>query len=63
VFYRAQWGIVDHGDIERGAVTALGIGCDVSNEDSVKEGFNTIVKKFGKIDALVASAGTLTIFS
>lgn len=49
--------LVDHGDIEPGEVTAIGIGCDVANEESVKEGFEKIVKRFGKVDALVASAG------
>ncbi|KAG8715729.1 hypothetical protein FRC08_010234 [Ceratobasidium sp. 394] len=58
-----KW-FVDHGDIEPGAVTAIGIGCDVSNEDSVKAGFDAVVKRFGKVDALVASAGTfyLTLY-
>lgn len=48
---------VEHGDIGRGKVTAIGLGCDVANEDSVKAGFEEVVKRFGKIDAMVASAG------
>ncbi|KAG8745597.1 hypothetical protein FRC10_007488 [Ceratobasidium sp. 414] len=58
-----KWSVV-HGDIEPGAVTAIGIGCDVANEDSVKAGFDIVVKRFGKIDALVASAGAfyLTLY-
>ncbi|ELU45400.1 short chain dehydrogenase domain-containing protein [Rhizoctonia solani AG-1 IA] len=51
-----EW-FVEHGDIQPGKVTAIGIGCDVSNEDSVKEGFGQVVSRFGKVDAVVASAG------
>ncbi|KAG9128527.1 hypothetical protein FRC07_005894 [Ceratobasidium sp. 392] len=57
-----KW-FVDHGDIEPGAVTAIGLGCDVSNEESVKAGFDTVVKRFGKVDALVASAGIVENYS
>ncbi|KAG8702450.1 hypothetical protein FRC09_004729 [Ceratobasidium sp. 395] len=57
-----KW-FVDHGDIEPGAVTAIGLGCDVSNEDSVKAGFEAVVKRFGKVDALVASAGIVENYS
>lgn len=49
--------LVDHGDIKPGEVTAIGLGCDVANEESVKAGFDAVVKRFGKVDALVASAG------
>ena len=34
-----------------------GWGCDVSNEDSVKQTFKDIIAKHGKIDCLVTSAG------
>ncbi|QRW16485.1 Enoyl-(Acyl carrier protein) reductase [Rhizoctonia solani] len=44
-------------------VTAIGIGCDVSNEDSVKEGFGQVVSRFGKVDAVVASAGIVENYS
>lgn len=51
---------VQHGDIEPGKVQAIGLGCDVANEDSVKAGFQHIVDKFGQIDSLVASAGAFS---
>ena len=35
----------------------LGIKCDVSNEESVKNCVNEVVNKYGKIDCLVANAG------
>lgn len=35
----------------------LGIKCDVSNEESVKNCVNEVVNKYGKIDFLVANAG------
>ncbi|QRW02184.1 Enoyl-(Acyl carrier protein) reductase [Ceratobasidium sp. AG-Ba] len=57
-----KW-FVDHGDIEPGAVTAIGMGCDVSKEESVKEGFEAVVKRFGKVDAMVASAGIVENYS
>ncbi|CEL63805.1 D-arabinitol 2-dehydrogenase [ribulose-forming] OS=Candida albicans (strain WO-1) GN=ARD1 PE=3 SV=1 [Rhizoctonia solani AG-1 IB] len=57
-----EW-FVQHGDIQPGKVTAVGIGCDVSNEDSVKEGFGQVVSRFGKVDAVVASAGIVENYS
>ncbi|KAF8760057.1 KR domain [Rhizoctonia solani] len=57
-----EW-FVEHGDIQPGKVTAIGIGCDVSNEDSVKEGFGQVVSRFGKVDAVVASAGIVENYS
>ncbi len=36
---------------------ALGHGCDVSDEQSVQEMFETVIKKFGNIDALINNAG------
>ncbi|KAB5596245.1 D-arabinitol 2-dehydrogenase [Ceratobasidium theobromae] len=57
-----EW-FVEHGDIGRGKVTAIGLGCDVANEDSVKAGFEEVVRRFGKIDAMVASAGIVENFS
>ena len=35
----------------------LGIKCDVSNEESVKNCVNATINKYGKIDGLVANAG------
>ncbi|KDN37043.1 hypothetical protein RSAG8_10396, partial [Rhizoctonia solani AG-8 WAC10335] len=57
-----EW-FVEHGDIQRGKITAIGIGCDVGNEDSVKAGFAEVVNRFGKVDSVVASAGIVENYS
>lgn len=57
-----EW-FIQHGDIGPGKVQAIGIGCDVASEDSVKAGFQHIVDKFGKIDSVVASAGIVENYS
>ena len=36
-----------------------GIGLDVNDEDAVQAAFRGIAKRYGRIDALVAAAGTL----
>lgn len=38
-------------------LTAIGIECDVADELSVQRAMDEIIAKFGRIDALVASAG------
>ncbi|CAE6438019.1 unnamed protein product [Rhizoctonia solani] len=57
-----EW-FVEHGDIQQGKVKAIGIGCDVGNEDSVKAGFSEVVSRFGQIDSVVASAGIVENYS
>lgn len=48
---------VKHGGAKKGEVKAIGLGCDVSNEDSVKNAMQNVVNEFGHIDVLVNSAG------
>jgi NAD(P)-dependent dehydrogenase (short-subunit alcohol dehydrogenase family) len=38
-------------------INFIGISCDVSSEESVITAYNMIMGKFGRIDAVVASAG------
>ncbi|KZP01118.1 NAD-binding protein [Calocera viscosa TUFC12733] len=47
----------NQGEIEKGEVECLGLGCDVSDEAAVKAAFAEIVQKFGGIHAVVANAG------
>lgn len=35
----------------------IGVECDVVSEESVKNAFDQTTKRFGKVDAVVASAG------
>ncbi|KAJ7578388.1 NAD-binding protein [Mycena floridula] len=44
-------------------VDVLPIACDVSSESSVKNAFAQIVDRFGKVDAVVASAGIVENWS
>lgn len=37
--------------------TVLGLGCDVSSELSVHQSFRRVMDAFGRVDAVVASAG------
>lgn len=46
-----------HGGAKKGEVQAIGLGCDVSNEDQVRSTIQQVVDKFGKIDVLVTAAG------
>jgi len=48
---------VEHGEASPGEVQAIGIGCDISNEDSVKNAMQAVVDRFGHIDVMVNSAG------
>jgi NAD(P)-dependent dehydrogenase (short-subunit alcohol dehydrogenase family) len=42
---------VKHGEAKEGEIQAVGYGCDVANEQSVKDTFASIEKDFGgKID-------------
>lgn len=44
-------------------VKIVGIECDVSNEDSVKNAYSRIMDSFGRIDSVVASAGIVENYS
>lgn len=35
----------------------MSIACDVSSEESVQKAFSTVIDRYGKLDAVVASAG------
>jgi NAD(P)-dependent dehydrogenase (short-subunit alcohol dehydrogenase family) len=48
---------VEHGEAEAGEIQALGLGCDVASEESVREAFGKIKEKFGRIDTCVTAAG------
>ncbi|KAM0790130.1 hypothetical protein ACM66B_005454 [Microbotryomycetes sp. NB124-2] len=52
----------EHVGAKKGEVSAIGMGCDVGNEDQVKECFNEIVKKYGRVDVLVTAAGIVENF-
>ena len=41
----------------------IGVECNVASEESVKNGFGQTTKKFGRVDAVVASAGTVVSVS
>ena len=41
----------------------IGVECDVASEESVKNGFDQTTKRFGRVDAVVASAGTVVSVS
>jgi D-arabinitol 2-dehydrogenase len=47
----------EHGGAKKGEISAIGLGCDVGNEDAVKEVFGKIVDKYGRVDVLVTAAG------
>lgn len=38
----------------------IGLECDVSSELSVQKAFQTMLDTYGRVDSVVASAGTLT---
>ena len=48
---------LDAGQIQHGEIECIGLGLDISEEQSVKDAMNDIVQRWGKIDCLVASAG------
>ncbi|KAF5330842.1 hypothetical protein D9619_005477 [Psilocybe cf. subviscida] len=44
-------------------INFIGISCDVSSEEAVITAYNMIMEKFGRIDAVVASAGVVENYS
>ncbi|BGP50169.1 hypothetical protein JCM10450v2_006080 [Rhodotorula kratochvilovae] len=52
----------EHGQAKKGEIKAIGLGCDVSNEDQVKSCFKTVVDTFGRVDVLVTAAGIVENF-
>ncbi|GAA5938545.1 hypothetical protein JCM3775_002155 [Rhodotorula graminis] len=52
----------EHGQAQKGEIQAIGLGCDVSNEQEVKDCFATVVDKFGRVDVLVTAAGIVENF-
>ena len=46
-----------HGDVQKGDVTALGLGVNVADESAVQAGFAEIKRQFGRVDVLVTAAG------
>jgi len=51
-----KW-FVEHGQAKEGEISAIGLGCDVANEESVQSCFKTVVDKYGRVDVLVNAAG------
>lgn len=49
--------------IDPNGLELIGVECDVASEDSVKNAFDQIKKRFGRVDAVVASAGAIVIHS
>lgn len=47
--------------IDADELELIGIECDVASEESVKNAFDQIRTRFGRVDAVVASAGTIVI--
>ncbi|CAD6573735.1 MAG: hypothetical protein TREMPRED_000898 [Tremellales sp. Tagirdzhanova-0007] len=54
---------VTHGEAKDGEIQAVGLGCDVSSEESVKATFAKIKDVFGRVDVLVTAAGIVENFS
>ncbi|KAF9500817.1 NAD(P)-binding protein [Pleurotus eryngii] len=55
----AQQNATDGGE----KIDAIGVACDVSSEGSVQAAFATIKQRFGRLDAVVASAGIVENYS
>lgn len=53
---------VEQGLASEGEINALGIGCNVADEESVKAAFEEIRERFGRVDALVTAAGIVENF-
>ncbi|WVQ85598.1 hypothetical protein IAT38_007764 [Cryptococcus sp. DSM 104549] len=53
---------VENGQATEGEIEAIGLGCDVSNEDSVRAVFDTVRERFGRLDACVTAAGIVENF-
>jgi NAD(P)-dependent dehydrogenase (short-subunit alcohol dehydrogenase family) len=45
-------------ELERLGATAIGVRCDVSDEDNVAGAMRETLDRFGRLDCLVANAGT-----
>ncbi|KAM0746880.1 NAD(P)-binding protein [Meredithblackwellia eburnea MCA 4105] len=56
-----EW-FVEHGQAKEGEIECLGLGCDVSDEASVKKAFEEVKERFGRIDVLVTAAGIVENF-
>ncbi|KAI5474749.1 D-arabinitol dehydrogenase [Pseudohyphozyma bogoriensis] len=54
---------VEHGQAKAGEISALGLGCDVGNEEDVQRCFKTVVEKYGRVDVLVTAAGIVENFA
>lgn len=52
----------ENGQTKKGEVTAVGLGCDVSNEEQVKSVFGQVVDRYGRVDVLVTAAGIVENF-
>lgn len=48
---------VNSGEVKEGELDIIGVECDVSSEISVQKAFGEVMDKFGKVNAVVASAG------
>ena len=48
--------IVAHGEAKPGEIKAVGVGCDVADEESVKAAFAKIKAEFGRVDVSFRSA-------
>ncbi|GAA6033794.1 hypothetical protein JCM8097_000344 [Rhodosporidiobolus ruineniae] len=52
----------EHGQAKPGEIKAIGLGCDVSSEQQVKDTFKKVIDEFGRIDTLVTAAGIVENF-
>lgn len=52
----------ENGQAAKGEVSAIGLGCDVSEEEQVKATFAKVVEKYGRVDVLVTAAGIVENF-
>lgn len=52
-----------NGHADKGSLKLIGVGCDVASEISVQKAFKETFDEFGRIDAVVASAGIVENYS
>lgn len=45
---------------QAGAADAIGVGCDVSNEQQVESACHAVLERFGQLDVVVNNAGLMT---
>lgn len=57
----AEW-FVAEGEAAEGEIEAVGLACNVADEESVKAAFGAIKDKFGRLDVLVTAAGIVENF-